>query len=86
MEHDTEEMEGQYSQNGVWDFASKTFTPKWCKTDDHWSVKFATRFFVDCLCCFFWRAFTLGFISGTVFTLSTALFFYIAYCIITFTP
>lgn len=60
------DIEGEFSQGGIWSFFHSTFVPSMCKKEGHWSVKIVDYFWIDCACCLFWRGFVLGFILSTL--------------------
>ena len=43
---------------------SDTLLPRWCKSENHWTAKFAFYFWAECACCLFWRGGALGFMTG----------------------
>jgi len=41
-------------------WGSKTFTPSWCQSKDHWSSRITQYVFTDCPCCLFFRGLIIG--------------------------
>lgn len=47
-------------------WASSTFLPRWCQTEEHWSAKVMNYFWAECACCLFWRGATVGLMAGII--------------------
>lgn len=45
-------------------WASDTFTPGWCKSEDHWTRHVVDFLWADCGCCLAFRGLVLGAIFG----------------------
>ena len=46
--------------------ASKTVTPNWCQSEDHWTAKVTEYLWADCPCCLLFRGLTLGMLAGSL--------------------
>ena len=48
---------------------SRKLTPRWCASDDHWSVKMTGYLWAECPCCLSLRWVVVGALLGFVFGL-----------------
>lgn len=54
----TEWADNALSNTLAW--ASETFTPAWCKDEQHWTARLAQYLFTDCPCCLLFRGIVVG--------------------------
>jgi hypothetical protein len=54
-------------------WASTTFTPKWCQSEDHWTARTAQYLFTDCPCCLLFRGLVLGFLLANLVSVALAI-------------
>jgi hypothetical protein len=46
--------------------ASRTVTPNWCQTEEHWTARVTQTLFTDCPCCLLFRGLVIGGVLGGI--------------------
>ena len=47
-------------------WASRTFLPSWCSTEEHWTSKFMDYLYTTCPCCMLFRGIVVGFLLSFI--------------------
>lgn len=61
-------------------YLSDRFFPRWCQTQEHWTMRLMDYFWASCACCLFFRGLVMGYVIGAfvgaLVTAAVALLFF----------